>query len=166
MRYFVEIDGRTLEVNLTGPVPEVDGVPFAELDFGELPGTALHYLRLGANTRTFSISPAGRSGEWRLQIQGRVLEATIADERTRLIRAMSSKSESAARKVVLAPMPGLVVRLLVEPGEAVSAGQGVVVVEAMKMENELRAPMAGTIAGIEVTPGTTVEKGAVLVTLE
>lgn len=166
MRYFVEIDGRTFEVDLTGPVPEVDKVPFTELDFGELPGTALHYLRLGAKTRALTIAPAERTGEWRIQLHGRVLEASIADERTRVIRAMSSNSESATRKIVLAPMPGLVVRLLVEPGEAVSAGQGVVVVEAMKMENELRAPMAGTIATIEVAPGATVEKGALLVTLE
>jgi pyruvate carboxylase subunit B len=62
-------------------------------------------------------------------------------------------------------MPGLVVRVLVAPGEAVSAGQGLVVMEAMKMENELRATTAGVVTGVVVTPGTAVDKGAVLVTL-
>jgi pyruvate carboxylase subunit B len=63
-------------------------------------------------------------------------------------------------------MPGLVVRVLVEPGDVVRAGQGVVIVEAMKMENELKAPADGTVARIDVQPGKTVEKGTTLVTLE
>jgi pyruvate carboxylase subunit B len=60
-------------------------------------------------------------------------------------------------------MPGLVVRVEVEPGQAVVAGQGIVVLEAMKMENELRASAAATVAAVRVAPGATVEKGEVLV---
>jgi pyruvate carboxylase subunit B len=62
-------------------------------------------------------------------------------------------------------MPGLVVRLLVREGEQVQAGAGLVVLEAMKMENELKAPRAGVVQGIRVAPGQTVEKGAVLLQL-
>jgi pyruvate carboxylase subunit B len=63
-------------------------------------------------------------------------------------------------------MPGLVVRVQVEAGAAVAAGSGVVVLEAMKMENELRAPAAGRVRAILAAPGTAVEKGAVLIELE
>ncbi len=67
---------------------------------------------------------------------------------------------------LVAPMPGLVVRVTVQPGDVVAAGQGLVVMEAMKMENELRAPAAGTVKSVRVVPGTAIEKGAVLVELE
>ena len=63
-------------------------------------------------------------------------------------------------------MPGRVVRVLVAPGDTVAARQGVVVVEAMKMENELRSPKAGTVKEVAVTPGTSVEAGRVLVVIE
>jgi biotin carboxyl carrier protein len=67
---------------------------------------------------------------------------------------------------VLAPMPGRVVRVLVAPGDEVAAKQGVVVVEAMKMENELRSPKAGRVKEVMVTPGTSVDAGRVLVVIE
>ena len=60
-------------------------------------------------------------------------------------------------------MPGLVVRVQVEPGQPVSSGAGLVVLEAMKMENELRATTAGTVRRVRVRPGEAVEKGQVLV---
>ena len=63
-------------------------------------------------------------------------------------------------------MPGLIVRVTVAPGDAVEAGQGVVVMEAMKMENELRAVSAGRVKSVEVSPGAAVEKGTLLVALE
>jgi len=68
--------------------------------------------------------------------------------------------------VVVAPMPGLIVRVNVSPGDTVAAGQGLVVVEAMKMENELKAPADGVVARVSVEAGAAVEKGAVLVVLE
>lgn len=63
-------------------------------------------------------------------------------------------------------MPGKVVKILVKPGDTVAARQGIAVVEAMKMENELRAPKAGTVAQIKVAEGTSVEAGTVLVIIE
>jgi biotin carboxyl carrier protein len=62
-------------------------------------------------------------------------------------------------------MPGRIVKVLVKPGEAVAARQGLVVVEAMKMENELRAPGPGTVTDVKVTEGASVEANAVLVVI-
>ena len=66
---------------------------------------------------------------------------------------------------ILAPMPGKVVRVLAAPGDAVSARQGVIVVEAMKMENELRAPRAGIVGEVLVREGALVDAGALLLTI-
>ena len=73
--------------------------------------------------------------------------------------------EGAADREVRAPMPGLVLRVLVEPGEAVEAGQGVLVLEAMKMENELKAPASGVVAAVHAEPGAAVGKNDLLVEL-
>ncbi len=70
------------------------------------------------------------------------------------------------REDIVAPMPGKIVRVLVEPGQALEAGQGVVVMEAMKMQNELKTRRAGRVAAVAVRPGETVSAGAILATIE
>jgi len=91
----------------------------------------------------------------------------VVDERTRQIQTLTGGRVAAPPTgTIRAPMPGLVVRVAVEPGQQVDAGAGLVVVEAMKMENELRAPGAGVVAAVHVAPGQVVERGAALVTLE
>jgi biotin carboxyl carrier protein len=108
----------------------------------------------------------GARGAYGISIDGRRFAVEALDERTRAIRDLSAASAAAAGPAPLvAPMPGLIVRVNVAPGEEVQAGQGLVVMEAMKMENELRASSAGTVVAVRVTPGTAVEKGAVLVEL-
>ncbi len=94
------------------------------------------------------------------------MEVEALDERTREIQALAGKRPGpAGGRTVMAPMPGLVVRIEVAAGQPVAAGTGLVVVEAMKMENELRAPQPGVVATVHVEVGQAVEKGAPLVTL-
>jgi biotin carboxyl carrier protein len=66
----------------------------------------------------------------------------------------------------MSPMPGRVVKILAGAGEAVAAGQPLVVVEAMKMENELRAPRSGTITGVRVSEGASIEANTVIMVVE
>ncbi len=80
--------------------------------------------------------------------------------------AAPSKKTPAGPAKVMAPMPGKIVRVLAVVDQEVSAGQGLLVMEAMKMENELRAPRAGRIKAIEVREGQAVETGALLVVME
>jgi pyruvate carboxylase subunit B len=87
------------------------------------------------------------------------VEVAAVDERARQIEAPSGGG------TVVAPMPGMVVRVEVAPGQRVEAGTGLVVVEAMKMENELRAGRAGVVEAVHVAVGQAVEKGAPLVTV-
>jgi pyruvate carboxylase subunit B len=94
------------------------------------------------------------------------VEAEALDERMRAIKDLTAASAAASGPAPLvAPMPGLVVRVAVQPGDTVNAGQGLVVIEAMKMENELRATTAGVVTGVRVEAGQAVEKGAILVEL-
>ena len=105
-------------------------------------------------------------GAYTLWVDGFRFDGEALDERTRAIRDITAVSGKASGPApVVAPMPGLIVRVNVAEGDSVQPGQGVVVMEAMKMENELRASAAGTVKAIHVSPGKAVEKGTVLVEL-
>ena len=84
----------------------------------------------------------------------------------RAIRADRTGEAPSGPLNIVAPMPGRIVKVLVNEGDAVVARQGVVVVEAMKMENEVRAPRAGTVKGVRVTQGALVEARTVLIVIE
>lgn len=165
MKYFVTIGERTLEVDLSGSTPRVEGEP-VHAELATVPGTAFRHLLVDGESKLLVAQAGGRRGQWELTLAGERIAADAVDERTRAIREMTGGGAEETQKVVVAPMPGLVVRVDVEVGQAVRAGQGVVIVEAMKMENELKAPADGTVARVEVAPGRTVEKGAVLLVLE
>lgn len=85
--------------------------------------------------------------------------------RVKAARGKGAASTDVGPRAVVAPMPGRIVKVLVQPGEAVQARQGLVVVEAMKMENEVRASHAGIVAEVRVREGSSVEANAVLVVL-
>ena len=116
-------------------------------------------------SRELQVAPGAARGELLVSLGGR----TVAGRRQRPHAASRRDATTAGahgEQAVVAPMPGRVVRVLVAPGDTVAARQGVVVVEAMKMENELRSPKAGTVKEVAVTPGTSVEAGRVLVVIE
>lgn len=164
MKYFVELAGRQFEVEIEAAGVRVDGelVPAA---LEPLPGTPLQQLRLGDRTLVFAVESTAR-GEWVLAYRGERWEAAVVDERTRHVRSLTGEGrQKVGAGEVKAPMPGLVLRVLVVPGQQVDAGQGVVVLEAMKMENQIKAPAAGVVEAIHVEQGRAVEKGQVLVVL-
>ena len=124
----------------------------------------IHLLADG-RSRVVTIEPLGE-GRFRATIGGRTVEGEVKDARALLMEKFGLGGASkAAERSVKAPMPGLVVRVLCAPGDHVEAGQGLVVLEAMKMENELKAPAAGTVTAVHATPGAAVAKNALLVEL-
>jgi biotin carboxyl carrier protein len=104
--------------------------------------------------------------EVQVQVRGDVFRVDVADERALRLRAGATAFQVAGPFTVVAPMPGKVVRLLVKPGESVQEGQGLVVVEAMKMENELKSPKAGKVTQVFAREGAAVEANAKLLTVE
>ncbi len=165
MRYFVTIGDRELEVELEPGGIRVDGEE-VHADLVEMDGTGVHSLLLGEKSHRILASRNGTE-EWTLHLRGRQLRAQVVDERTRAIRERTGiRGGSVGPMVLRAPMPGLVVKVEAEKGEEVVPGQGLVVVEAMKMENELKSKGGGRISRILVEPGQIVEKDQVLVEFE
>lgn len=164
MRYTVTIGAREVVVELDGHRITVDGQPHVA-HLSALTGTPLWLLVLDGVPITL---PADRTShsQWIVTAQGERLEVRAEDERTRHIRSLLGTRGAAAKAGILrAPMPGLVVRVLVAPGDTVVAGQGLLALEAMKMENEIRAAAAGVVQSVAVQPGQAVEKGQVLLEL-
>ena len=110
---------------------------------------------------------AGDGDGGRLILDGRVHALVVRSEAAHRARELAGSGPLAGRSIeVEAPMPGLVLTIEVEEGAAVERGQGLVVIEAMKMENEIVAPAEGVVASIPVAEGEAVEQGATLVRIE
>jgi pyruvate carboxylase subunit B len=162
VRYLVTLLGRTIEVEVDGEHVTVDGRALAAT-LGSVPGSQVRQLLLDGRAEALGVE-AGAGGHWAITRRGERTEIEVIDERTRHIRSLTGVGDRPPGPAVLrAPMPGLVVRVQVEAGQAVVAGAGVVVLEAMKMENELRAAAAGMVRAVRVRSGEAVEKGQVLV---
>lgn len=172
MRYHTILDGkeRLVEVSALGarfkvsiwPGPDESGAPRElDLDAVHLHGSALSVLS-GGRSYACDLSP-GKEGAVAVRVNQALVPLEIVDERRLRLRRASGKFSLDGPQRVDAPMPGKVVRVLVKKGDAVAEGQGLVVVEAMKMENELKSPKAGTVSELFAVEGAAVENGARLV---
>ena len=163
MKYVVEVGGELIDVTLDGDGVHLGG-QLVPAQLTRVEGTPVRVLAIGDAVYRVQVRRGDARGRYTLWIDGWRFEVEALDERTRTIRELSAKSAGPAGPTPLkAPMPGLIVRVLVKPGDAVEAGQGLIVMEAMKMENELRAPAAGIVKVVAVQQGAAVEKGALLV---
>ena len=161
VRYHVTVGDVTFEVEIDAEGVRVDGDQM-EACGPELVSPNLYSFLVGGVSHTV-LAERGGSGVWALQLRGRRYRAEVVDHRTKAMRDMSSAG-SAVKSLapVRAPMPGLVVKVEVEEGELVEAGGGLLVVEAMKMENSLTAVVGGRVGTIHVVAGRTVEKDEIL----
>lgn len=157
MTVWVAIAGRTRRVEIADGAVTVDGAAF-DCDARMLSAGVLSLIAGGRSYRCV------RDGDAVL-VDGRRVEFAVNDPRELSGRRGHGEGDAGPR-AVKAPMPGKVVRVLVEVDAEVEAGQGVVVIEAMKMQNELKAPKAGRVAKMAVAVGETVAAGAVMVVVE
>lgn len=162
MKYFVTIGGHDIPVEVDGDRVGVSGREVTA-HLSPIPGTPIRHLLLDAVSVPVVVE-RDSTGMWHLTLEGVRYDIRVVDERTRHIAGLTGAAGTRAGPAVLkAPMPGLVVRVLVIPGQAVEAGKGLVVLEAMKMENELRATTSGVVQRVVVSAGQPVEKGQPLV---
>jgi biotin carboxyl carrier protein len=167
MKYFAEVGGQKLELEVEerGEDLEVkisDKTMLANLQRVSAP--SLYSLIL--DNASHEVFVERRDGNYIVLIAGEQYTVNIQDERTRRLAAVSAATRPQEDEIVVkAPMPGLVVSLAVSPGDVVQKGQGLVVLEAMKMQNELRAPRQATVKLVNVQQGARVENGRVLVVL-
>jgi biotin carboxyl carrier protein len=159
----VERDGERYRVAIAGRTHVVD---LARVDRATL---SLIFDDAHASSYEVAIAERLEPGELEVHLRGGVVYARL-ESGTRTHRRRSAGIEPfttvAGEQEIVAPMPGKVVRVLVAPGDQVTVRQGLVVVEAMKMENELRSPKDGRVKDVRVQVGTTVEAGRVLVVVE
>ncbi len=163
MRYTVTVGERRVAVEVEGDRVRLNGRGI-EARLVSIPRTPLRHLVFDGRARTLAM--VRDADAWQVQLEGETWAVSVMDERTEQLEAMTGRQAKAVGGgVVKAPMPGLVLRLEVEVGQRVEAGAGVVVLEAMKMENEIRSTGAGVVKAIHVKPGDAVEKGVPLVEL-
>jgi biotin carboxyl carrier protein len=165
MKYFVTVNGRAREVDLVERLGElevrVDGRRI-ELSYEEVDN--LGQVALLEGGRSWGVSIEGDEHSVTCSIAGRLYAVEIEDERERAAHAAERES-SKGGGVVKSSMPGVVMSLLVKEGDVVEKGQALLVLEAMKMQNEIGAPGAGVVKAVHVREKEAVSSGAKLVTL-
>lgn len=165
MKYIASIDGKDflVEIDLDNRVT-VDGKA-VDVDLKRI-GTLPVFSLLLDKASHEVVAEELRGDAYRVIIGGEALEVRVEDERwRRLNQARDLLAVSGGELQLKAPIPGLVVKVLVAEDDAVHAGQSLVILEAMKMENDLKAPRASIIGHVKVKPGDRVDQGQVLLTL-
>lgn len=164
MKYITTVKGQKyiIEIDHDDQIV-VNGHPY-EVDFEQLSEGGV--LSLLINNRSLEALVEPRNDAWEVLIHGELYAVTVQDERAyRLARARGSGPAVTGEALVKSPMPGLIVAVPVNEGAAVRQGETVVILESMKMENELKAPREGVVKRVHVTRGATVEKNQALVTI-
>lgn len=166
MRYIANLEGvdHELEIEEVGANLlrlQFDGKAF-DLDVQRIGASSVSIL---IGERSFDFDVGRQNDDLIVASRGIATRVTLSDA-LRRSRVAADRAHAGGKVELKAMMPGRVINLLVKVGDEVAAQQGIVIVEAMKMENELKSPKAGKVIEIKVTAGQTVEKGALLVVIE
>ena len=168
MKYFTKVSGRELQVEVVesdgGLSLIVNGKPrHAEID--RIGSDNLFSLIMGNRSHQLFVEEAD-NGHW-VSVDGHKFFVELEDEKAHFIRGLI-KSDAKPQRLseIKAPMPGLIVKLFVKENQPVKKGDGLVIIEAMKMENEIRANGDGTVKKILLNEGDSVDKGAVLIIMK
>jgi len=164
VKYYARIDNNEYEIEINEGVVLLDGEP-VEVDMVRSGVPELYSVLFGGGS--YEMLVAADRFNYTVNMRGEQFQVQVEDERARrLNRGRRLPTLPDGELAVTAPIPGLVVKLLVAVGESIEEGQPLVILEAMKMENELRSMRSGVIKEIVVAPGQRVEQNAVLLILE
>ena len=167
MKLKAQIGNTEQEVSLTtvanNLIAEINGRRY-DLDLRKGADGVLLVLN-GTNVYRCRVEEKREGGKYDVALRGKSYGVKIIDPK-RLRSAENAAGHGHGAAEIVSPMPGKVVRVLVEQGNTVEAGAGIVVVEAMKMQNELKAPKAGIVVSISAAAGATVNAGDVLAVIE
>lgn len=157
MKLDVTVNGRAGRLSLESGRFEYKGIEGEYSSVSSGPG--IYSVLIGDRSFEATVLAPGA-----IEVNGRIFSVELFDPRE--LRARAGGAESHGRQSIAAPMPGKVVRLLVAKGDAVEAGQGLIVVEAMKMQNEMKSSKAGKVVEVKTSDGATVAAGEILVVIE
>jgi biotin carboxyl carrier protein len=164
MKYITTVEGKQFLVEIIDEKHvNVDGKVY-EVDFESVSGQPVYSLLVDG--RSHEGYAARGDEDWQVLLHGRLYPITVEDEREKRLRSAAGGGVAETGEFHLrAPMPGLVVAIPVEEGQAVKRGQVLVILESMKMQNELKAPRDGTIGRLRVKAGETVEQKQTLLSV-
>ncbi len=166
MKYATTINEKTyiIEINDDRKVV-VNGVEYA-VDFESVAGQPVYSLLINGRSYEAYVAAAEDQEEWQVLLHGELSSVLVEDEREKRLRQAAGGVATAGGEYHLkAPMPGLIVAVQVSEGQAVAKGDILIILESMKMQNELKCPRDGTITRIKVKPGEGVEQGQQLITI-
>jgi biotin carboxyl carrier protein len=166
MAYLAELEQQThrIEIHVAGDsasTVEIDGIPRA-VDSRRI-GPTTYSLLIDGRSVVADVSADG--DDYTVSIAGEIFRLRLVDERRRQV-VLGEPEEERGRREIRALMPGKIVDILIQVGDVVVRDQGVLVIEAMKMENEVKSPAAGEVKEVLVQPGQAVEANQVLVVIE
>lgn len=150
----------------TWDLSQIDDARFSLIIDGKVYPVQLHNDVKGSSQQSPGLSNDALGSTLRFDIRGKEHTVTIDNERSTLLKAfLGTHQPNSGMTAIRAPMPGLIVKVEVEVGQEIKAGQGLIVLEAMKMENEIKALHPGKIQAIHVAPKKAVEKGETLISI-
>ena len=164
MKYITTIDDKEYAVELIDEKHiSVDGKVY-EVDFESVSGQPVYSLIVNGRSHEAYIQEG--DDDWQVLLRGRLYPAKVEDEREKRLRAAAGGGVTETGEFHLkAPMPGLVVTIPVEEGQAVKKGDVLLILESMKMQNELKAPRDGVVSRIKVKAGESVEQKQAMLSL-
>ena len=164
MKLWVTLEGREAEVTFHtegGKLVVESGGRHIEADFVRLPDGEVYSLLIDGRSHVVRVSPSSEGLE--VELRGATIPVEVKHPLEKMLQASSGGRAAARGETVAAPMPGVVVALRVKAGDTVKAGQAVIVVEAMKMQNELAVAHDGVVSEILVSERAAVSAGQALV---
>lgn len=165
MKYITTVDGKDYLVEIIDEKHiSVNGKTY-EVDFESVSGQPVYSLIVDGKSHESYVQPG--DDHWQVLLRGRLYPVTVEDEREKRLRAAAGGGVAESGEFHLkAPMPGLVVTIPVAEGQVVKKGQVLLILESMKMQNELKAPRDGKINRIRVKPGESVEQRQTLLSVQ
>jgi len=164
MKYIATIDGKEFEIEIVDEHHILMGLKLLEVDFESVSGQPVYSLLV--NGKSFEAYVYSEEHDWQVVLLGQQYPVKVEDEREKRLRSVGGSTVGESAEFHLrAPMPGLVVAIPIAEGDRVEKGQMLVILESMKMQNELKSPRAGTVYRIRVKPGDSVEQRQTLLSV-
>jgi biotin carboxyl carrier protein len=164
MRYIATVEDKQFLIEIIDDKHvSVDGKVF-EVDFESVIGQPVYSLIVDGKSHEGYVAQS--DDHWQVLLRGRLYPIVVEDEREKRLRSAASSNVAETGEFLLrAPMPGLIVAILVEEGQPVKKGQVLLILESMKMQNELKAPRDGTVGRVRVKASETVEQRQILLSI-
>jgi biotin carboxyl carrier protein len=164
MRYITTIDDKEFTVEIIDAKHVSVNGKILDVDFESISGQPVYSLLIDGKSYEGYVYPDEQ--DWQVLLHGRLYQASVEDEREKRLRAAASRGVAEGGEFHLkAPMPGMVVAIPVSEGQAVKKGQVLLILESMKMQNELKSPKDGTVSRIRVKTGEAAEQKQALLSV-